>query len=63
MGPERELKKKRRWYIINAVAAALTGLWMAGSFGVIAKGGAANGWVARQYDEMYGKIPLLGRWV
>ena len=63
MGPDRALLKKRRWYIINGVAAAVAGLWFAGSFGVIARGGAAAGWVARQYDEMYSRIPLLGKWM
>lgn len=63
MGGERELAKKRRWYIINGVAAAVTGLWMAGAFGVIARGGKAVGWIARQYDEMYRSIPIVGRWM
>ena len=63
MGVEREQQKKRRWYIINGLAAAITALWMAGGFGVIGRGGAANGWLARQYDEMYRRIPLLGQWM
>ena len=63
MGEERELAKKRRWYIINGVAASVAGLWFAGSFGVVARGGAASGWVAKQYDEMYRKVPLIGQWM
>lgn len=62
-GAERELSKKRRWYTINGIAALVTGLWMAGSFGVVAKGGAAPGWVGKQYDEMYRMIPVVGRWM
>ncbi|CAK3823141.1 N2,N2-dimethylguanosine tRNA methyltransferase like [Lecanosticta acicola] len=63
MGSRRELSKKRRWYIINGLSALVTGLWMAGSFGVIARGGAAPGWVGRQYDEMYRMIPIVGKWL
>ncbi|KAK3724160.1 hypothetical protein LTR37_001284 [Vermiconidia calcicola] len=63
MGGERELAKKRRWYIINGLAAALTALWMAGSFGVVARAGAAPGWIAKQYDEMYRMIPVVGKWM
>ena len=63
MGPERESEKNRRFYIINGIAAAVTGLWMAGNFGVIGRGGAATGWVAKQYDEMYRMIPLVGQWM
>ena len=63
MGGERELAKKRRWYTINGVAAAITALWMAGGFGVIGRGGKAAGWVARNYDEMYRSIPIIGHWM
>lgn len=63
VGGARELEKKRRWYVINAVAAAVTALWMAGGFGVIGRGGKAVGWLGRQYDEMYRSIPVVGRWM
>lgn len=62
-GGERALVKKRRWYIINGLAATVTGLWMAGAFGVIGRGGEAVGWVGRAYDEMYKSIPVVGRWL
>lgn len=62
-GYRSELSRKRRWYIINGIAAAVTGLWMAGSFGVVARGGEALGWVGRLYDEMFRKIPILGNWL
>jgi hypothetical protein len=62
-GAERESRKKRRRYIINGVAAAVAGLWMAGSFGIVAKGGAAPGWIGKQYDEMYKMIPVVGNWI
>ena len=63
MGGERELAKKRRWYTINGIAAVITALWMAGGFGVIGRGGKAAGWVARNYDEMYRTIPIIGHWM
>lgn len=63
LGAKRELSKKRRWYIINALAATVTGLWMAGSFGVVARGGEALGWVGKQYDQMYRMVPIIGRWM
>jgi hypothetical protein len=63
MGPERRIWKKRRWYIINGLAAAVTGLWMAGGFGVLGRGGEAPGYVGRMYNEMYQSIPVIGRWM
>lgn len=62
-GSDRQLWKKRRWYIINGVAAAVAGLWMAGGFGVIGRGGEAPGYVGRMYNEMYRRIPLVGQWM
>ncbi|KAK4619305.1 hypothetical protein CLAFUW4_11711 [Fulvia fulva] len=63
MSGHRAVGKKRRWYAINVIAAAVMGLWMAGAFGVVARGGEAMGWVARQYDEMYRMVPIVGRWM
>lgn len=61
-GGERGLQKKRRWYMVNGLATAVMALWMAGGFGVIGRGGAAAGWIGRQFDEMYRSIPVVGRW-
>ncbi|KAF2487783.1 hypothetical protein BDY17DRAFT_289677 [Neohortaea acidophila] len=63
VGQERALVRKRRWYTVNGLAAGLTALWMAGSFGVVARAGAANGWLAKLYDEMFASIPLSRLWV
>ena len=57
-----ELQKKRRWYGINFIAAALTGLWLAGGLGVVGLGGEAKGWIGKQYDELFRSIPFFGQW-
>ena len=62
-GEDRALSKKRRWYVVNALAAAVIGLWMAGAFGVVARGGEAHGWLGRLYNEMYQSIPVVGKWL
>jgi hypothetical protein len=53
-------KAKRRWWVINGIAAALAGLWAAGGLGIVGRGGLAEGWVGRGYDELYSKVPLVG---
>ena len=58
---DRKLVRKRRWYGVNGVAAALAGLWMAGGLGVVGRGGKMGGWVGRGFDELYRRIPILGR--
>jgi hypothetical protein len=62
-GGDRALAKKRRWYTVNGIAALAAGLWMAGGFGVIGRAGLAPGYRGRIYDELYHRIPLLGRWM
>ncbi|KAH0562588.1 hypothetical protein GP486_002731 [Trichoglossum hirsutum] len=56
-------RRKWRWYILNALSAGVTGLWMAGGLGVVGRGGATGGWIGRGYDELYNRIPVLGRWM
>lgn len=62
-GYEGRVKKRRRWYTINAVGAAVTALWMAGGMGIVGKGGAAQGWLAKEYDMLFSRIPLIGQWL
>lgn len=55
-----QLRRKRRFYLINGAAAALAGLWLAGGLGVVGRGGKSTGWLAKEYDFLYSKIPLVG---
>jgi len=61
-GAEGDLWKKRRWYAINGLSATVSIIWLAGGLGVVGRGGPAEGWIAGVYDELYRKIPLVGRW-
>jgi hypothetical protein len=61
-GPEGQVIRKRRWYVLNAVSAAVTALWLAGGLGVVGRGGQAEGWLAGVYDELYQRIPFFGQW-
>lgn len=58
---DREVKKRGRrvWYAVNGVVVLVTGLWAAGGLGVVARGGPARGWVAKVYDGLFDRIPLL----
>jgi Protein of unknown function (DUF1691) len=60
---DRAGAKKRRLYTLNALSAGVAGLWMAGGLGVVGRGGATGGWVGRGYDELYSRIPVVGRWM
>ena len=58
---QRDLVRKRRWYVANGISAALTALWWAGGLGVVGRGGSVVGWVGKEYDELYRYIPVIGR--
>lgn len=59
---KKHWERKKRWYGINFVSALVTGLWLAGGLGIVARDGKTEGWVGREYDELYRSIPILGRW-
>ncbi|KAF2852281.1 hypothetical protein T440DRAFT_446869 [Plenodomus tracheiphilus IPT5] len=58
---ERDLVRKRRWYVLNGLSAGLTALWLAGGLGVVGRDGKTVGWVGKEFDELYKYIPLIGR--
>ena len=60
---DRALVRKRRWYTINGISAALTALWLAGGLGIVGRDGKMVGWVGKEYDELYKYLPIVGKWV
>ena len=52
-------KAKRRWWLLHGVSIALAALWMAGGLGVVGRGGKADGWIGKNYDVLYSKVPLV----
>ncbi|KAI1372490.1 DUF1691-domain-containing protein [Hypoxylon crocopeplum] len=52
---DKQLRKRRRraWWGVQAVAAALATLWAAGGLGIVARAGPAEGWLATVYDNIY----------
>ena len=56
----RDLTRKRRWYGVNAVAAAVAGLWLSGGLGVVGRGAKTVGWIGKEFDELYKYVPLMG---
>ncbi|KAI8937321.1 hypothetical protein NX059_006528 [Plenodomus lindquistii] len=58
---QRDLVRKRRWYVLNGLSAGLTALWLAGGLGVVGRDGKMVGWVGKEYDDLYRYIPIIGR--
>jgi len=49
-------RRRRVWLAIHGAAIALAAVWAAGGLGVVARGGASDGWVGRVYDGLYEKV-------
>jgi hypothetical protein len=62
-GAEARRRRRARRWAVNGAAAALAALWFAGGFGVVGRGGLADGWQAGVYDGLYRQLPLVGRWI
>jgi hypothetical protein len=60
-GGEGVIVRKRRWYVINGVAAVVAVVWLSGGCGVVGRGGAAEGWLGREYDALIERIPLIAK--
>lgn len=45
-------QRRRQWIGVHGAALALAALWAAGGLGVVARGGAAQGWIATAYDRL-----------
>ena len=55
----KQLTQKRRWYAINGTSLALAGLWLAGTLGVVGRGGRTGGWIGSEFDELYAAMRLI----
>ncbi|KAF5865839.1 hypothetical protein ETB97_001905 [Aspergillus alliaceus] len=62
-GEERIKREKKRWWVVNGVAAVGAAVWLAGALGVIARGGQSSGWEANGWNEIYKQVPVLGSWL
>lgn len=62
-GQDGAIKRKRRWWTLNGISLAITAVWLAGGLGVVGRGGEAHGWLGKEYDLLFSRIPLIGRWL
>lgn len=51
-------QRRREWMSIHFAALALAASWAMGGLGVVARGGAAQGWVATAYDGLLARVRL-----
>ncbi|KAG6036743.1 hypothetical protein E4U41_005493 [Claviceps citrina] len=57
---DKKTRRARRgkWLAVHGVAVGVAALWAVGGLGVVARGGAAEGWVGKVYDGLFGHVGL-----
>ena len=56
-------KRTRRVRVVNLVAGVVAGVWLLGGLGVVGRGGLGRGWEAKNWDELYRRVPIFGEWL
>lgn len=62
-GEDGNRDRKRRSMAVNALSGIIALGWMLGGLGVIGRAGAGAGWEAKAWDEIYSKVPIVGKWM
>jgi tRNA (guanine26-N2/guanine27-N2)-dimethyltransferase len=60
---EEAQRKRRTKWIVHGIAALCTAIWLAGGLGIVAHGGQASGWEAKNWDQLYKSVPIVGDWL
>ena len=51
-------QRRRKWLQVTGVALGASLLWAIGGIGVVARGGQADGWVGKLYDDLFARVGL-----
>lgn len=51
-------QRRRKWFALHGAVAAFVALWAVGGLGVVARGGAMEGWIGKVYDGMFAAVGL-----
>lgn len=56
-------RQRKRWWVVNGVAAAGAAFWLAGALGIVGRGGEGTGWEAQGWNDLYRQVPVIGEWL
>lgn len=51
-------QRRRNWLGVHGAAVGTAALWAVGGLGVVARGGSADGWMGKLYNNMFARIGL-----
>lgn len=56
-------RRRRTKWMVHGIAALCTAMWLAGGLGIVGHGGRASGWEAKNWDQLYKSVPVIGDWL
>ncbi|CRG88718.1 hypothetical protein PISL3812_05752 [Talaromyces islandicus] len=59
---DQQKRRKNKW-LVHGIAALATAIWLAGGLGVVGRGGIGSGWEAKNWDQLYKSVPVVGAWL
>ena len=65
-GEDGRRERVMRGWVINGVAGLMWVVWVAGGLGVVGRGVggvSASAWEAKGWDNLLGRVPLIGHWL
>lgn len=60
---QRSQRRNKSKWIVYGVATAGTVFWLAGSLGIVGRGGAGTAWEAKNWNQIYSQVPLISKWL
>lgn len=51
-------QRRRKWVAVQGMVVGMIAAWAIGGLGVVARGGPADGWVGKLYDDLYSRVGL-----
>lgn len=60
---DRVKRQRKRWWVVNGVAAMGAAVWLAGALGIVGGEGKGAGWEAQGWNDMYRQVPVIGEWL
>lgn len=59
---DQQKRRKNKW-LVHGIAALAAAVWLAGGLGVVGRGGVGSGWEAKNWDQLYKSVPVVGAWL
>ncbi|RJE24444.1 hypothetical protein PHISCL_03195 [Aspergillus sclerotialis] len=60
---QRARRHRNMWWVVNGIVVIGTSAWLAGALGIIGRAGEGSVWEAKSWNEIYSRVPIIGKWL